>query len=420
MRRVIPLALLLVACTQPDVTPTTGVPSDTSTSGVTTSTTSSSSSTSTLPTTTTTTLATTTTTVATTTTTTVATTTTTTRPPTTTTTQASGFSLAYQEVASMSFPIHMVARPGSSNAYVATKGGRIYLLTGGSISPNPVLNISGRVAGGSEQGLLAMALHPSNNSRIFLHYSATNGDTVIAEYAFSSPTSIDPNSERIIFRHDQPAGNHNGGSIFFGPGGLLYAALGDGGGGNDQYNNGQNPDTLLGGIITLSVDGDPNPTLYNMGLRNPWRTFLDGSTLYVADVGQNRYEEINVVSIQAGRNFGWPIMEGNSCHQPSSGCNTSGLVRPVVVVSHGDQGTCSLTGGVVYRGSQLPEINGHYFYSDWCGGYLRSFRWTGSVTSATNWTSQVGRPGNVTSFGLDGAGEMYVLTNTALYKVVRG
>lgn len=343
---------------------------------------------------------------------------TTTVPPTTTTTQPPAFSLAYQHIVNMSFPIAMIPRPGTGTSYVATKAGQVYLFDGSSVSA--VLDISGRVRNSGEQGFLGMALHPSNGSRFFAHYSASNGDTVISEFTASGSGSISAGSERVIFRHPQPAGNHNGGTIQFGPGGLLYASLGDGGGGNDQFGHGQNPDSMLGGIITLSVDGDPNPTLYSMGLRNPWRTFIDGNTMYLADVGQNRFEEINVVSMQAGRNFGWPIMEGNSCHQPSSGCNTSGLVQPVVVVNHGDQGTCSITGGVVYKGSALPEISGHYFYSDWCGGYLRSFRWTGSVSNATNWTSQVGQLSSVSSFGLDTAGEVYVMTNNALYKLVRG
>jgi glucose/arabinose dehydrogenase len=319
----------------------------------------------------------------------------------------------------MSFPIHMVARPGSPNSYVATKGGRVYLYDGTSIAQTPVLDISGRVSGGSEQGLLALALHPTNASRMFAHYTATNGDTVIAEYTMSNPSSVSAASERIIFRHPQPAGNHNGGMIQFGPGGQLFVSLGDGGGSNDQYGHGQDPDTLLGAITTLRVDGDPDPTIYAIGLRNPWRTWIDGNTFYIADVGQNRFEEINVVPLQAGLNFGWPIQEGDACHQPPSGCDTTGLVQPVVVIAHQDQGTCSVTGGVVYRGS-IAEIAGHYFYSDWCGGYLRSFRWTGSVSSSSNWTSQVGRPGSVASFGLDGAGEMYVLTSTAIYKLVRG
>jgi glucose/arabinose dehydrogenase len=318
----------------------------------------------------------------------------------------------------MSFPIHMVARPGSAISYIATKGGQIHSFDGNQVS-GPLLNISGKVSSGGEQGLLAIALHPSNSSRIFVHYTNTAGNTVVSEYTMTSPTSIDAGSERVIFTHDQPASNHNGGMIQFGPGGLLYLGLGDGGGSNDPFEHGQNPNTLLGGLVSISVDGQPNPTLYNMGLRNPWRFWIDGSNIYIADVGQNRFEEVNVVSMAAGRNFGWPIMEGSSCHQPPSGCDQAGLILPVVVINHGNQSTCSITGGVVYRGS-IAEINGHYFYSDWCGGYLRSFRWTGSVSNSANWTSQVGRPGNVPSFGLDGSGEMYVLTSNAVYRVVRG
>lgn len=423
MRRLLVLTLLLGACTastdaSDPTTTTTTAPTATTATSATSSTSPQTSTSGSLPTTTSPTSTTTTqpTTIPPTTTTLAPTTTT----PAPTTTQPPAFRLAYQNVANMNFPIAMAARPGTSTSYVATKAGRVYLYDGTSISSSTVLDISGRVRNSGEQGFLGMALHPSNQSRFFAHYTATNGATVISEFTFSSPTSINAGSERVIFRHDQPAANHNGGSIQFGPGGLLYASLGDGGGSNDQYDHGQNSESLLGGIVSMSVDGSPNPTLYSMGLRNPWRTFIDGTTMYVPDVGQGRFEEVNVVSMQANLNFGWPIMEGASCHQPSSGCNTAGLVQPVVVVSHGDQGTCSITGGVVYKGSALPEISGHYFYSDWCGGYLRSFRWTGSVGSVSTWTSQVGRLSNVASFGLDGAGEMYVLTNSTLLKVVRG
>jgi hypothetical protein len=326
--------------------------------------------------------------------------------------------LAYQEVAALDFPIQITALPGSELSYVATKDGRIWVYDGSQVSHDPVLDISEAVRDEGERGLLSLVLHPDDPGRLFIHYSANDGDTVVAEYTFIDPTAVDPGSERILLRLDQPAPNHNGGMLQFGSDGFLYLGLGDGGGSNDQFNNGQNPDTLLGGLVAISVDGEPAPSLYSMGLRNPWRFWIDEGLIYIADVGQNAYEEVSVTTLAPGLNFGWPITEGLHCFRPASGCDTTGQVIPVVEVSHGHAGTCSITGGVVYRGAAIPEIDGHFFYSDLCGGYLRSFRFDGGVVDATDWTDQVGVPGNVVGFGVDGAGEMYVATTTALLKVV--
>jgi hypothetical protein len=202
--------------------------------------------------------------------------------------------------------------------------------------------------------------------------------------------------------------------------GYLYLGLGDGGGSNDRFGNGQNTDTLLGGLVRFDVD-DPEaaPELYQYGLRNPWRFWIEGSVIYVADVGQNAFEEVSVASLEPGVNYGWPITEGLHCFRPSSGCDTSGLTPPVIEVGHGDAGTCSITGGVVYRGTAIPEIDGHFFYSDYCGGYLRSFRYEdGVVVEEADWTDQMGVAGRVTGFGIDGQGEMYLTTTDRLLKVV--
>ena len=344
--------------------------------------------------------------------------TTSTSPPATTTTLPPLQGLAYQEVAAFDFPIQITAIPGSELSYVATKDGRIWVYDGAQVSPDPVLDISEAVRDEGERGLLSLVLHPDDPNRLFIHYSANDGDTVVAEYTFIDPTAVDPGSERVLLRHDQPAPNHNGGMLQFGSDLFLYLGLGDGGGSNDQFNNGQNPDTLLGGLVAMSVDGESAPSLYSMGLRNPWRFWIDGGLIYIADVGQNAYEEVSVTALAPGLNFGWPITEGLHCFRPASGCDTTGQVIPVVEVSHGEAGTCSITGGVVYRGAAIPEIDGHFFYSDLCGGYLRSFRFDGGVVDATDWTEQVGVPGRVVGFGVDGAGEMYMATTTALLKVV--
>jgi glucose/arabinose dehydrogenase len=329
--------------------------------------------------------------------------------------------LAYQPVADFEFPVQLTARPGAPQSYVITKDGRVWLYDGEAVSDQPVLDIGDQVRNSGEQGLLSIALHPGDESRLYLHYSDGNGDTVVSEFILTTPDQADPASERVLLQVDQPAGNHNGGMLQFLPGGELLLGLGDGGGGGDQFGNGQNPDTLLGGLVSLDVEGDPSPTLYAMGLRNPWRFWIDGTTIYIADVGQNAYEEISVSEpLEPGRNYGWPVFEALHCYSTAE-CDGAGMVAPVLEVEHGDAGTCSITGGVVYRGASIPQLDGHYFYSDYCGGYLRSFLHVdGEATEPRDWTGQVGVPGGVSGFGVDGAGEMYLTTTDQLVKVVSG
>ncbi len=318
----------------------------------------------------------------------------------------------------MGFPVQVVARPGEGTAYVITKRGEVRALVGAEVAPEPVLDISDRVRNEGERGLLSIALHPSDPSRLYLHYSDSVGDTVVSEFTFLSPSSADPASERILFQAEQPAPNHNGGMLQFAPDGSLLLALGDGGGSGDRYNNGQNPDSLLGGLVAIDIEGG-SASSYAKGLRNPWRFWIDDNLIYVADVGQNLYEEVSVVGLAPGLNFGWPITEGLHCFQPSSECDLTGLVVPLIEVEHGDAGTCSITGGVVYRGAAIPELQGAYLYSDYCGGWLRSFRYAdGAAVDLTDWTDQVGVPGRVTGFGIDGTGEAYVTTDNGLFAIV--
>lgn len=339
--------------------------------------------------------------------------------PTTTTTIAPLSSLRYEQVASLDFPLQLIPRPGTALSYIATRGGTIWAFDGETVADTPILDISDRVRSGGEQGLLSIVLHPEDPGRLFVHYTDRAGDTVVSEFAMVSETEADPGSERALLNVDQPATNHNGGMLWFLPDGRLLLGLGDGGGGGDQFGNGQDRDTLLGGLVALSVLGEPAPALYSYGLRNPWRLWIDDETLYVADVGQNAYEEVTVTPLMADINYGWPITEGLHCFRPAEGCDTGGLTLPVLEVAHGDAGTCSITGGLVYRGEAIPEIAGHYFYSDYCGGYLRSFRYEdGEAADQTDWTDQVGIAGNVTGFGIDPASEMYVTTTDAVLRVV--
>jgi glucose/arabinose dehydrogenase len=326
-------------------------------------------------------------------------------------------SLAYEEVASLDFPIQMV--PWEAFDLIATKDGQVWLYesTAGEVSQQPVLDISDQVRNEGERGLLSIAVDPNDYERVFLHYSDNSGNTTVSEFRWDNGSLVD---EQVLLNLDQPAGNHNGGMLQFAPDGFLYLGLGDGGGGGDTYGNGQNTETLLGGLVRIDVD-DPGaePILYQYGLRNPWRFWMEDDLIYIADVGQNTYEEVDVAPLLPDVNYGWPITEGLHCFRPSSGCDTTGITLPLIEVAHGDAGTCSITGGIVYRGQAIPEIQGHYFYSDYCGGYLRSFRYlfSGEAADQTDWTDQVGVPGSVVSFGVDQEGEMYVLTTDRVLKV---
>lgn len=334
-------------------------------------------------------------------------------PTTTATTLPPLLAVAYQEVHRLAFPIGMAAVEDAT--YLGLKGGQVYRMEGDDLVP--VLDISSLVRNQGEQGFLGMDLHPDDPTRLYVHYSAGDGATTVAEYDISQPLP-DPAAGRLLLRVGQPAGNHNGGMLQFGPDGALYLGLGDGGGAGDRFGHGQNTGTLLGALVRLEPDGDPNPVLHGYGLRNPWRFWIDDDLIYIADVGQNRVEEVNVVPIsESGHNFGWSDMEGDECFAVSN-CNPDDYTSPVVTYRNPGEG-CSVTGGVVYRGSDIPELDGHYFYSDYCAGWLRSFLYQdGQALEQTDWTDQVGVPGRVVSFGVDHEGDMYVMTENALLKVV--
>ncbi len=342
--------------------------------------------------------------------------------PTTTTTLPALQSLGLEEVASFDAPIEAVAAAGE--VYVASKEGRVWRL---GDEPEVVLDIRGPVVNRGEQGLLGLAFHPDfpSDPRFFVHYIGQDGSNILASYELIDGV-VDGNSVAILLTVPQPASNHNGGKIAFGPDDHLYLALGDGGRSNDAFGNGQNRDSLLGSILRLDVStaggyvtpadnpfaNDGAAELWAIGLRNPWRFDFDGDTIYIADVGQNAYEEVSVVRVEpAGYNFGWPITEGLHCFRPSSGCDAAGITLPIVEVEHGDDGTCSITGGLVYRGSAIPELHGHYLYSDYCGGYLRSFSIAdGTLSDERDWTEDTGRLGQVVAFGEDAAGEVLIMT----------
>lgn len=320
----------------------------------------------------------------------------------------------------IAFPVGAKPVPGRGAFVIVAKRGLLVLMTDGE--EMQWLDITGRVLNSGEQGLLdvAFATDFESTGRLFVHYTDRSGGTVLSEFR-EIDGSVDPASETILFSVPQPARNHNGGSLEIAPDGTLLLALGDGGGSNDQFGNGQRIDTPLGAILRFDVTapglavpaaGNPHldgevPELWAFGLRNPWRMTIDEGRLYIADVGQNLFEEIDVVEWdRPGVNFGWPITEGLHCFSPSSGCVTDGLTLPVIEVAHGDEGTCSITGGVVYRGASFPELFGHYLFSDYCGGYLRSLAPDGAIRSWTEMLS--GSLGQVTGFGVDEDGEVLV------------
>ena len=311
-------------------------------------------------------------------------------------------SLRYETIETgFSSPLFMTAPQGDARLFVVEKAGRIIQVAANG-ARSTFLDIRSIVSDGGERGLLGLAFSPgfAGDQLYYVHYTDNGGDTVVAQYS-------GPNRIRTLLTVDQPASNHNGGMLQFGPDGALYLGLGDGGGGNDPFGHGQNLGTLLGGIVRIDVQSGSS-SLWASGLRNPWRFDFDGSQVYIGDVGQNAWEEISVGG--SGDNFGWPIREGFNCLGGGDNCQSSGLTPPVRAIPNPDEGR-SVTGGFVYRGSEIPSLAGTYLYSDFVSGYLRGFRLeNGQVVAERDWTPDVGTLSSVSSFGEDGFGEVYVIS----------
>jgi glucose/arabinose dehydrogenase len=360
--------------------------------------------------------------------------------------QASSVRIGTLEVASgLMAPVSMAhAGDKSGRLFVCEQTGRIRIVRSGKLIDRPFLDLSsklddiGKVY--SEKGLLGLAFHPQykRNGRFFVYYSAPSAEkgsdhkSVLAEYRVlaADPDQADINSQFVIMEIQQPESNHNGGQIEFGPDGMLYIGLGDGGGAGDQHGtigNGQDLGTVLGKILRIDVDKNrpyavpaDNPfigrkevkkEIWAYGLRNPWRFSFDRATgkLYCGDVGQHKWEEINV--IEKGKNYGWRIMEGNHCYDPESGCRQNGLELPVGEYAH-DRGI-SVTGGYVYRGKKVPALSGKYIFGDWKGAMFY-LEFAGGKHTLHN-LMIAGRKNNdlrlnINSFGEDENGELYILT----------
>jgi glucose/arabinose dehydrogenase len=340
-------------------------------------------------------------------------------------------------------PTHVTgAGDGSGRLFVAEQAGRIWAVRDGERLAEPFLDIADLVGSqGNEQGLLSVAFHPrfAENGRLFVDYTDRNGDSVVAEYrvAADNPDRADPAGARQLLAVEQPAANHNGGLLKFGPDGMLYIGFGDGGAAGDPWGNGQRLDTLLGKILRVDVDGgepyaipDDNPfagrdgarpEIWAYGLRNPWRFSFDRETgdLYIADVGQNAQEEVHFqpASSAGGENYGWNTMEGDACFRAAD-CDRAGLTLPVAVYPHsGEGGGCSVTGGYAYRGASYPQIAGVYLYTDFCSGNLWALTRAGDA-----WQSQIVGKLDIrtSSFGEDDAGELLLVDRDGggLYRLV--
>ncbi len=339
----------------------------------------------------------------------------------------------------------------AARLFAVEQGGVIKIVKGTTVNPTPFLDITAAVKNDdpawTEQGLLGLAFHPdyATNGLFYVHYTAKDshpdaanaGDTIIAEFQVSGDADVadgSPNGGhgRTVLTVDQPpdgpypsGANHNGGSIAFGSDGLLYIALGDGGGGDDMYGNGQNLTTNMGAILRINPDGSAvtgnlpggTPEMWDYGLRNPYRMTFDGCTgdLYIGDVGQSTWEEINVEPAGMGhRNYGWPIMEGPNCSGSSAACDA--MVLPAATLKWADG--YAIVGGAVYRGSSIPALRGTYFYGEYSTGNVFRGRYDSSSGQITGIDSLLDQAASLTSIQNGGDGELYVTTKTAIRKIV--
>jgi len=364
-------------------------------------------------------------------------------------------SLRLEPVASGLYRPVLATHAGDSSGrlFIVEKGGTIRIIEHGQRISQPFLDIRDRVLSrSSEQGLLGMAFAPdfSRTGAFYVDYTDLSGNTVISRFLATGGANLaDPGSEFKVLGINQPAQNHNGGNLVFGTDGYLYVGTGDGGGAGDRFGNGQNPQTLLGKMLRLDVTTDPakpytippdnpwvtaswngqavRPEIWAVGLRNPWRYSFDRKTgdLWIADVGQDQYEEIDRVpaggdgKVQGDRNFGWPIMEGTHCYPDSAACRRDGLTMPIWDYRHGADG-CSITGGYLYRGGAIQGLDGAYLYGDYCSGRI----WALTQGSNGAWGSKLLLDTRIaiSSFGEDEAGELYVadLAGGVVYRLAAG
>ena len=344
-----------------------------------------------------------------------------------------------QEIASgLDFPLHLSSPPGDERLFVLEKGGAIRVIKGGALLDAPFLDITPKVLStGGEQGLLGLAFFPNyaTTGRFLVHYTDRSGTSQISMFRVSANPDVADPAESVVLSVTRPGHAHNGGQILFGPDGYLYIGLGDGD--DSDGGRGQSLADMLGSILRIDVSAGTiytvpadnpfvstagaRPEVWSYGLRNPWRFTFDRATgdLYIGDVGESKWEEVDYSSAAdgAGRgvNYGWSQMEGLHCMR-ATGCGEE-LTLPVVEYSHTDG--CSVSGGYVYRGAALPALQGHYFYGDFCSGWVRSLRMEGGVPMEETEWPELNPGGHITSFGEDTAGELYLTTSEGgIYKIV--
>ncbi len=330
------------------------------------------------------------------------------------------------------------ARDGTGRLFVTEQTGRILIFDGQDLLDRPFLDIRDRVRAGGERGLLSVAFHPqyTTNGYFFVYYTDLTSDTVVSRFQVTEDAGLaNPDSETVFLEVDQPRNNHNGGQMHFGPDGYLYVALGDGGGARDPLDAGQDLNSLLGKMLRLDVEnGISNlvpesnpfvgmegvrPEIWSYGLRNPWRFSFDRLTgdMFIADVGQNAVEEVSFqpASSTGGENYGWRLMEGSACFNPSFNCNDGSLVLPIAEYANLG-GNCggSITGGYRYRGARFPQLNGVYFFADYCTGDFY-----GAVEEGGSWMKIGPRetPLNIRTFGEDELGEVYLADASVVYRI---
>lgn len=336
------------------------------------------------------------------------------------------FTVALTPVLEIEEPVDLIVHPVTDEVFVASRTGviaRVDLDAGEVVEE--LVDLGGRLASDwVEQGVLGIEFSPDGD-KLYVNFTDSDGTSVIGMWD-TDGTTIDLESGRTLLRVDQPAGNHNGGDLEFGPDGLLYITLGDGGGADDEFENGQDTSTLLGSILRIDpdggepyaipaanpfVDGGGAPEIYLMGARNPWRIDFDEATgdLWIADVGQDAVEEINVVPAGSADavNLGWPLVEG-SVPFSGTGPPEDGYLGPIVEYGH-DEG-CSITGGVVYRGNAIPELDGVYLFADYCTAELWGVVGTGETGPAERIDLGVGTGPAPAAFAEGPGGEVYVLS----------
>jgi glucose/arabinose dehydrogenase len=327
-------------------------------------------------------------------------------------------------VSGLSSPLYVASIPSQpSKLYVVEQTGMIKVLAGGKLRAAPFLDIRNKVTSGGERGLLSVAFHPNykSNHKFYVDYTDTNGDTRVIEY--KSDGNVALRALRQLLFVKQPYPNHNGGQLQFGPDGWLYVGMGDGGSGGDPQNRAQNLKSNLGKLLKINVNSKkPNVQIAGYGLRNPWRFSFDSATsdLYIADVGQNAWEEVDYTPKDSPglENYGWRVYEGTHVYSPGEKPNPVGhLVMPVAEYSH-DGGNCSITGGYVYRGSQIASLQGRYVYGDFCSGKIWSLVIQGG--KAADVRPEAINVKNLSSFGLDAHGELYAVSLDGTVYAVTG